>query len=82
MTDSTRPATEEDWVYWQKLVSDEHDRQVAENDRLRDTLVAVRDLIENDPDNLNIEVIVDTVWISPTETLVDYIDAALEGYVP
>lgn len=38
MPDSTRPATEEDWVYWQKLVSDEHDHQTTEIRRLRASL--------------------------------------------
>lgn len=37
-TETTRPLTDGDWIYWQKLVSDEHDRQTVENDRLRDLL--------------------------------------------
>lgn len=50
MPDSTRPATEEDWVYWQKLVSDEHDRQVAENDRLRNYIVTLEAMLEPSED--------------------------------
>jgi hypothetical protein len=40
--DTTRPLTDEQWMHWQKLVSDEHDRQVAENDRLR-ALIGAQD---------------------------------------
>lgn len=32
---TTRPLTDEQWMYWQKLVSDEHDRKAAEIERLR-----------------------------------------------
>jgi hypothetical protein len=40
MADSqtTRPLTDEQWMYWQKLVSDEHDTQAAEIERLRSWL--------------------------------------------
>jgi hypothetical protein len=48
-----------------------------DRDRLRSTLTVVRNGIENDPGNLNLEAIVDTVWVSSIETMVDFIDAAL-----
>lgn len=35
---TTRPLTDKDWLYWQKLVSDEHDRQDAEIKLLRRAL--------------------------------------------
>lgn len=52
-------------------------RQSAEIERLRETLTAVRDTIEHNPDSINEGAIVCTVWFSPIETMVDFIDAAL-----
>lgn len=49
---------------------------------LRTTLQCVRDTIENDPQDLNSQSISDTIWISPIETMVDYIDAALSTRQP
>ena len=33
--DPVPPLTDEQWMHWQKLVSDEHNRQTAEIERLR-----------------------------------------------
>lgn len=62
-----------------RLIDMDKRELVDEAIRLRDALLATRNLIDNDPDNLNLEVIIDTVWFSPCETLVDYIDAVLEA---
>lgn len=50
---------------------------IAEIEHLRETLTAVRDTIEHNPDSINEGAIVCTVWFSPIETMVDFIDAAL-----
>ena len=41
----TRPLTDEQWLHWQKLVSDEHDRQSAEIERLHAKEVQLRHAI-------------------------------------
>jgi hypothetical protein len=40
---TTRPLTDEQWMYWQKLVGDEHDRQAAEIERLRGHILRLVD---------------------------------------
>lgn len=57
------------------------DEAADEIERLRETLTAVRDTIEHNPDSINEGAIVCTVWFSPIETMVDFIDAALNFHV-
>lgn len=49
MTDKTTkdwwPDTREEWLHWQRLVSEEHDRNVAKIERLRRGLNEVRDFL-------------------------------------
>lgn len=45
------------------------DAAAAEIQRLRTALTTTRNLIENDPDNLNMDSITDTIWISPIQAM-------------
>lgn len=62
-----------------ELSEADHNQLRERGDKAVAALTAVRNLIENDPDNLNSESMVDTIWIGPAETLVDYINAILAG---
>jgi DNA-binding GntR family transcriptional regulator len=54
----------------------------AEIARLRAALERCCTVLENDPDQLNTGAVVDTVWNSRDETLVDFISHTLEGNKP